>query len=69
MKKVENNSLFNKYVSETKILEIFSHDMSNKMDLFSFKKGDILITEGECSDYLFILVSGKMKVFSNSSSG
>ncbi len=69
MEKVENNSLFNKYVSETKILEIFSHDMSNKMDLFSFKKGDILITEGECSDYLFFLVSGKMKVFSHSSSG
>lgn len=69
MEKVESNSLFNKYVIETKILEIFSNDMHNKMDLFHFKKGDILINEGECSDYLFFLVSGKMKVFSHSSSG
>lgn len=69
MEKVESNSLFNKYVRETNILELFSHDMSNKMELFSFKKGDILINEGECSDFLFFLVSGKMKVFSHSSSG
>lgn len=69
MEKVESNSLFNKYVIETKILELFSNDMHNKMDLFYFKKGDVLINEGECSDYLFFLVSGKMKVFSHSSSG
>lgn len=69
MEKVENNSLFNKYVRETKILELFSNNMSDKMDLFYFKKGDVLITEGECSDFLFFLVSGKTKVFSHSSSG
>lgn len=69
MEKIESNSLFNKYVSETNILDIFSNDMIDKMDFFHFKKGDILINEGECSDYLFFLVSGKMKVFSHSSSG
>jgi len=69
MKKVENNSLFNQYVRESSILNIFSSDMKDKMDLFSFKKGDILIKEGECSDFLFFLVSGKMKVFSHSTSG
>jgi CRP/FNR family transcriptional regulator, putaive post-exponential-phase nitrogen-starvation regulator len=69
MQKVDSKSLFNKYVRESNILELFSNDMSNKMDLFYFKKGDILINEGECSDYLFFLVSGKMKVFSHSTSG
>ena len=69
MKKVENSSLFNKYINESNILNIFSNEMKDKMDLFYFKKGDILINEGECSDYLFFLVSGKTKVFSHSTSG
>lgn len=69
MEKIENIPLFNKFLLESNILELFSNDMTSKMDFFSFKKGDILINEGECSDYLFFLVSGIMKVFSHSSSG
>lgn len=69
MKKVVSKSLFNKYLNESNVLELFSHDMSNCMDLFSFKKGDVLITEGECSDYIYFLVNGNMKVFSHSTSG
>lgn len=69
MERIENTSLFNKFLLESNILELFSNDMTSKMDFFSFKKGDILINEGECSDYLFFLVSGKMKVYSHSSSG
>lgn len=69
MKKIENTVLFNKYLIESNILSIFSNDITDKLNLFSFKKGDILINEGECSDYLFFLVSGKTKIFSHSSSG
>lgn len=69
MEKVVSKSLFNKYLNESNVLELFSHDMSNCMDLFSFKKGDVLITEGECSDYIYFLVNGNMKVFSHSTSG
>ncbi len=43
--------------------------MSNLLELFSLNKGDFLINEGECSDYLYFLVSGKLKVFSHSTSG
>lgn len=69
MKKIENKALFNKYLSESNILSIFSNEMTDKLHLFSFKKGDLLINEGECSDYLFFLVNGKTKIFSHSSSG
>ena len=66
---VKNQELLDKYVNNTGISELFSQDISNLLELFSLNKGDFLINEGECSDYLYFLVSGKLKVFSHSTSG
>ncbi|WP_299997450.1 cyclic nucleotide-binding domain-containing protein [uncultured Clostridium sp.] len=66
---VKNKGLLNKYINNTGISKLFSQDMSNLLELFSLNKGDFLINEGECSDYLYFLVSGKLKVFSHSTSG
>ena len=66
---VKNQELLDKYVNNTGISKLFSQDISNLLELFSLNKGDFLINEGECSDYLYFLVSGKLKVFSHSTSG
>lgn len=66
---VKNKSLLDKYVNNTGISKLFSQDINNYLELFSLNKGDFLISEGECSDYLYFLVSGKLKVFSHSTSG
>lgn len=66
---VKNKDLLDKYISTTGISRLFSQDISNLLELFSLEKGDFLINEGECSDYLFFLVNGKLKVFSHSTSG
>ena len=66
---VKNQELLGGYVNNTGISKLFSQDISNLLELFSLNKGDFLINEGECSDYLYFLVSGKLKVFSHSTSG
>ena len=66
---VKNQELLDKYVNNTGISKLFSQDITNLLELFSLNKGDFLINEGECSDYLYFLVSGKLKVFSHSTSG
>lgn len=66
---VKNQELLDTYVNNTGISELFSQDITNLLELFSLNKGDFLINEGECSDYLYFLVSGKLKVFSHSTSG
>lgn len=66
---VKNQELLDKYVNNTGISKLFSQDISSLLELFSLNKGDFLINEGECSDYLYFLVSGKLKVFSHSTSG
>lgn len=69
MAKVKNKALLDEYINSTSITKLFSQNISKYLDLFSFKKGDFLINEGECSEYLFFLVSGTIKVFSYSTSG
>lgn len=69
MQKVNSKSILNKYISETGISELFSKNITDTLELFSFDKSEFLINEGEPSDYLYFLVSGKIKVFSHSSSG
>lgn len=66
---VKNKELLTKYVNNSGISELFSQDINNLLELFSLNKGDFLINEGECSNYLYFLVSGKLKVFSHSTSG
>lgn len=66
---IKNQELLDKYVNNTGISKLFSQDITNLLELFSLNKGDFLINEGECSDYLYFLVSGKLKVFSHSTSG
>ncbi len=69
MIKVDDNSLLDKYITNSGILDIFSTDINPYIDLLHFNKGEFLINEGECSNYLYFLVNGKLKVFSHSSSG
>ena len=53
MAKVKNKALLDEYINSTGITKLFSQNISKYLDLFSFKKGDFLINEGECSEYLF----------------
>ena len=53
---VKNQELLDKYVNNTGISKLFSQDITNLLELFSLNKGDFLINEGECSDYLYFLV-------------
>ncbi len=43
--------------------------LAERGDLRTFARGDVLITEGELSDALYILVSGQVKVFTRDERG
>ena len=56
MIKITDNVLLDKYINNTGISKLFSQDINNYLELFSLNKGDFLINEGECSNYLYFLV-------------
>lgn len=69
MKSINDDQLFKKLLKETRISGIFSLDISEIVELFLFKEGEYLIHQGEYSEYLYFLASGRVKVFSTNLSG
>lgn len=69
MKKLYNETLLLNYVSHEKIKYKFSKELFNHFELFSFNKGDFLIKQGFCSEYLYFIVEGKARVYSYTPAG
>lgn len=69
MKSINDDQLLKKLLKETRISGIFSLDISEIVELFLFKEDEYLIHQGEYSEYLYFLASGRVKVFSTNLSG
>jgi CRP/FNR family putative post-exponential-phase nitrogen-starvation transcriptional regulator len=69
LKSINDDQLLKKLLKETRISGIFSLDISEIVELFLFKEGEYLIHQGEYSEYLYFLASGRVKVFSTNLSG
>lgn len=69
MKKIYNSDLLITYINHDKISQKFSSQLLKYFELFSFEKGDIIIRQGFCSEYLYFIVEGKAMVYSYTPSG
>ncbi len=69
MKRVCNEKILSSYVSHPKISNMFSKNLLTLFELFYFEKGDFIIRQGFCSDYLYFIVSGKARVYTYTPSG
>ncbi|MEY8355668.1 cyclic nucleotide-binding domain-containing protein [Lachnospiraceae bacterium 54-53] len=63
-KQIQDTEILKKYLETCQIQQMFDTDISSKAALFSFPKHSCLISAGEISGYLYILVSGEVKVCS-----
>lgn len=57
------------YIEKFQIIELFTEDPTDKMDLYYFKKGEYICREEEKMRYLYFFVSGSAKVYSVLSNG
>ncbi|GGE72468.1 transcriptional regulator YeiL [Priestia taiwanensis] len=69
MKQIHDVSKLEKYVKKHHIDTFFSTDMTNKMELFLFKKHDYICKENEDISYLYFFVEGKVKAYNTLSNG
>lgn len=63
-KQLQNSKILEKYLKTYQIQKMFDTEISTKAELFFFQKHSYLITAGEISNFLYILVSGEVKVYS-----
>lgn len=69
MKKVIDKEKLKYYISTYSINEIFSIDMKQYMELFSFNKNEHICKAGNSLEYLFFFVEGKVKIYTTLSNG
>ncbi len=69
MKRFETSKLLDKYAKAYHYDEIFREGWRQEARLFSFEKGEFLCRRDQDFDYMYLLVKGKVKVFTSQDNG
>ncbi|WP_054955321.1 Crp/Fnr family transcriptional regulator [Paenibacillus dakarensis] len=57
------------YMKDYKLETIFNEELLPHLSLYSFNQGEFICTQGEPSSMMYILVKGKVKIFTTSAEG
>lgn len=69
MKEERDPELIRNYLRRHAIEEVFHEELKPYLTLFVFEQGDLICRQGEIAEYLYVLVDGKIKVYTTSSEG
>lgn len=69
MKKITHKHILLNALKHPQIKSRFSDKLLQRFELFKFKKGDFIIRQGYCSDYLYFIIDGKARVYTYTSGG
>ncbi|KOR89041.1 Crp/Fnr family transcriptional regulator [Paenibacillus solani] len=69
MKEVHNAELMQHFLLSNQLQSIFNDDVLPYVVLHHFEQGELVCTQGEPAEMLYILVQGKIKIFTTSVEG
>jgi CRP-like cAMP-binding protein len=69
MKEIKDRQLVQSYLQVHQIESIFNEDIMPYLSLYHFKQGELILSQGEPSKYLYVLVKGKIKIYTTSAEG
>lgn len=69
MKKIKDHVQLNHYLQAYHIESIFNEQLIPHLSLYSFDQGELICSQGEISQYLYVLVKGKLKIHTTSVEG
>lgn len=64
MERIKKKELIVHYIKKYKINNYFSFDITDKVELLSFQKNELIISQGYPSQYLYMLVRGEISLYS-----
>jgi CRP-like cAMP-binding protein len=59
----------NQYLRDHQIESVFNEQLIPHLSLCSFDQGELICSQGEASQYLYVLVKGKIKIYTTSAEG
>jgi CRP-like cAMP-binding protein len=69
MKEIKDRSQLQSYIDTFQLEPIFNQQLHPYLSLYSFEEGELICSQGEPSEYLYVLVKGKVKIYTNSAEG
>ncbi|SEN98960.1 Crp/Fnr family transcriptional regulator [Paenibacillus sp. OV219] len=69
MMEFENADRIRQYLNQYELEDVFPHSLRQHLVLFKFGPDEALCRQGETQEWIFVLVSGKVKVYTTSSEG
>jgi CRP-like cAMP-binding protein len=69
MKEMKDPEQLNHYLEAHHLESIFHEQLIPHLSLYSFEQGELICSQGDTSQYLYVLVEGKIKIFTTSVEG
>ncbi|WP_413303620.1 cyclic nucleotide-binding domain-containing protein [Bacillus sp. 1P10SD] len=69
MKEIKDRAQLQSFIEEYQMESIFNQQLLPYLSLYSFEEGELICSQGEPSEYLYVLVKGKVKIYTNSAEG
>lgn len=69
MKQITDQKQLNDYLHTYQIEHVFNEDLLPHLSLCQFDEGEIICEQGASGSHLFVLVKGKIKIFTTSTEG
>jgi len=69
MKKMKDQEQIDQYIQAYQIESIFNEPLLPYLELYSFEQGELICSQGDPSQYLYVLVKGKIKISTTSPEG
>lgn len=69
MKELKDSKRLQSYLETYQLEAIFHEPLLPHLSLYSFEQGELICTQGEKSQYLYVLVKGKVKIYTSSPEG
>ncbi|WP_232698664.1 Crp/Fnr family transcriptional regulator [Brevibacillus daliensis] len=69
MKEIKDPEQLKSYLHAHQIESIFNEQLIPHLSLCSFDQGELICSQGDPSEYLYVLVKGKVKIYTTSAEG
>ncbi|MDF2859295.1 MAG: Crp/Fnr family transcriptional regulator, partial [Neobacillus sp.] len=66
MKELKDTEQMQSYIQTYQLESIFPEPLLPHLSLYSFEQGELICSQGESSQYLYVLVKGKIKIYTSS---
>ncbi|WP_342429582.1 Crp/Fnr family transcriptional regulator [Neobacillus sp. FSL H8-0543] len=69
MKEIKDQEQLLSYIQDFQLESVFHEPLFPHLSLYSFEQGELICSQGEASQYLYVLVKGKLKIYTSSHEG